>query len=117
MDANGRRSSQTENDMRNVGRWLERVQLWQCGRCRRVATPAPAHVRNTTYPPRLILDALTTYNLGHSPAETAKPIHARTARAVPLSTLSRWITAYKPFTSYAGLRARGLALFPPRKTW
>ena len=95
---------------------LERVQLWQCGRCRRVATPAPAHVRNTTYPPRLILDALTTYNLGHSLAETAKRIHARTARAVPLSTLSRWITAYKPFTSYAGLRARGLALFPARKT-
>jgi ATP-dependent exoDNAse (exonuclease V) beta subunit len=95
---------------------LERVQLWQCGRCRRVATPAPAHVRNTTYPPRLILDALTTYNLGHSLAETAKRIHARTARAVPLSTLSRWITVYKPFTSYAGLRARGLALFPARKT-
>ena len=37
-------------------------------------------------------------------------------RPVPLSTLSRWITAYKPFTSYAGLRARGLALFPARKT-
>src|SRR5271165_7018803 len=83
---------------------LERVQLWQCARCRRVATPAPAHVRNTTYPPRFILDALTTYNLGHSLAETAERVHARTARTVPLSTLSRWITAYKPFTSYAGLR-------------
>ena len=71
---------------------LERVQLWQCGRCRRVATPAPAHVRNTTYPPRLILDAKN------------------------ILMLSRWITAYKPFTSYAGLRARGLALFPARKT-
>ena len=27
MDANGRRSSQTENDMRNVGRWPDRLKI------------------------------------------------------------------------------------------
>ena len=51
---------------------LEIVQLWQCTYCRRVFTPLPPAARNTTYPPRVILDALTIYNLGYPLAETAR---------------------------------------------
>ena len=53
---------------------LERVQLWQCAYCRCVFTPAPPTARNTTYPPRVILDAITTYNLGYSLAQTTQRI-------------------------------------------
>jgi hypothetical protein len=37
---------------------LEVVQLWQCLTCSRVFTPAPAELRNKTYPLRLILDGV-----------------------------------------------------------
>jgi transposase-like protein len=48
---------------------FEIVQLWRCSVSDRVFTPAPAELRNKTYPLRVILDAVTLYNLGHSLAQ------------------------------------------------
>jgi transposase-like protein len=95
---------------------LERVQLWQCTYCRRVFTPAPHSARNTTYPPRVIFEAITTYNLGYSVTETARRIHASRGVRITASSLFRWLATYRPLAAYARLRARGLALFPARKT-
>lgn len=95
---------------------LERVQLWQCTYCRRVFTPAPHSARNTTYPPRVIFDAITTYNLGYSLAEAARRTQASRGVRITTSSLSRWLTAHRQLATYARLRARGLALFPARKT-
>ena len=44
---------------------LEIVQLWRCASCKRNFTPGPAALRNKTYPIRLVLQALTLYNLGY----------------------------------------------------
>ena len=44
---------------------LEIVQLWRCSSCKRTFTPGPAALRNKTYPIRLVLQALTLYNLGY----------------------------------------------------
>src|SRR5476649_863906 len=51
---------------------LETVQLWRCDspNCKRVFTPASATLRNKTYPARVILDALTWYDLCYSLDET-----------------------------------------------
>jgi transposase-like protein len=45
---------------------LEIVQLWRCASCKRTFTPGPAALRYKTYPIRLVLQALTLYNLGYS---------------------------------------------------
>ena len=95
---------------------LERVQLWQCTYCRRVFTPAPHSARNTTYPPRVIFDAITAYNLGYSLAEAVRRTHASRGVRITTSSLSRWLAAYRPLATYARLRTRGLALFSARKT-
>ena len=39
---------------------FEIVQLWRCASCKRMFTPAPAALRNKTYPLRIIIEALTT---------------------------------------------------------
>ena len=94
---------------------LETVQLWQCTYCRRVFTPLPPAARNTTYPPSVIIDALTTYNLGYPLSETARRLRGR-GYSVSSSSLSRWLATYGSFATYQRLRSRGLALFPPHKT-
>src|SRR6266436_2550783 len=71
---------------------LEIVQLWRCSSCKRVFTPGPAALHNKTYPLRMILSALTDYNLGYTLEE------------------------YKQHCSYRRLRAERLKRFPANQT-
>ena len=95
---------------------LEIVQLWRCGSCKRTFTPGPAALHNKTYPLRMILGALTDYNLGYSLEQTATRLKKKTHRNVSPSTISAWLDAYKQHTSYRRLRATGLRFFPPQET-
>jgi transposase-like protein len=58
---------------------IEIVQLWRCGSCKRVFTPAPAALRNKTYPLHVVLDAITLYNLGYTLPTTVEKIKSRFA--------------------------------------
>src|SRR6266576_1659434 len=69
---------------------LEIVQLWRCASCKRVFTPGPAALRNKTYPLRMILSALTDYDLGYSLEETAARLKKKAHRRVSTSTISVW---------------------------
>jgi hypothetical protein len=62
-----------------------------------VFTPLPPEARNTTYPPRVIIEALTTYCLGYSLAETAERLRRRGYRASK-SSLARWLAIYRAVT-------------------
>jgi transposase-like protein len=95
---------------------LEIVQLWRCSSCKRTFTPGPAALHNKTYPQRMILSALTDYDLGYSLEETATRLNKRTNRAVSPSTISAWLDEYKQHCSYRRLRAAGLRRFPPAQT-
>jgi len=63
---------------------LEIVQHWRCAACKRTFTPGPAALRNKTYPLRMILAALTDYNLGYTLEETATRLKKKTNRRVRL---------------------------------
>ena len=95
---------------------LEIVQLWRCASCKRVFTPGPAALHNKTYPLRMIIAALTDYNLGYSLAETATRLEKKTNRTVSPSTINAWLREYKQHCSYRRLRAAGLARFPAEQT-
>ena len=95
---------------------LEIVQLWRCASCKRVFTPGPAALHNKTYPLRMILAALTDYNLGYSLADTAARLKKKTNRSVSPSTITAWLHEYKRHSSYGRLRAAGLARFPAEQT-
>jgi hypothetical protein len=55
-----------------------------------VFTPAPAELRNKTYPLRLILDGVTLYNLGYSLTQTVAKLKSPHGSRVPPSTLAAW---------------------------
>ena len=61
---------------------LEIVQLWRCSSCKRVFTPGPSALHNKTYPLRMILSALTDYDLGYTLEETAARLKKKTNRGV-----------------------------------
>jgi transposase-like protein len=72
---------------------IEIVQLWRCSSCKRVFTPTPAALRNKTFPLRIVLDAITLYDLGYSLEQTADKIralhgHASAARPSPSGSTS-----------------------------
>ena len=95
---------------------LEIVQLWRCASCKRNFTPGPAALRNKTYPIRLVLQALTLYNLGYSLNETAKRLKSKSGRRVSPSTIATWIGAHKEHTTFRRLRAEATTLYPPAQT-
>jgi transposase-like protein len=95
---------------------LEIVQLWRCASCKRNFTPGPAALRNKTYPIRLVLQALTLYNLGYSLNETAKRLKSKSGRAVSPSTIANWIGGHKEQTTFRRLRADATTRYPPAQT-
>ncbi len=95
---------------------LEIVQLWRCASCKRMFTPGPAALRNKTYPIRMVLQALTLYNLGYSLGETAKRLKSKGGRAVSPTTIATWIGAHKEQTTFRRLRAEAKTIYPPTQT-
>ena len=95
---------------------LEVVQLWRCAACKRPFTPGPAALRNNSYPIRLVLQALTLYNLGYSLNETAKLLKSKAGRAVSPTTIASWIGAHKEHTTFRRLRAEATTIYPPAQT-
>jgi transposase-like protein len=95
---------------------LEIVQLWRCAACKRTITPGPAALRNKTYPLRMILSAITDYDLGYTLEETAARLKKKTNRRVSPSTITSWLDEYKQHCSYRRLRGAGLRRYPANNT-
>jgi hypothetical protein len=95
---------------------FETVQLWRCRACERVFTPAPARLHNKTYPARVILDALTWYDLGYTLDDTRTKIKSRYGLSVASSSIAGWFAEHKDITTYRRLRPKGMWLFPPTQT-
>jgi transposase-like protein len=95
---------------------LETIQLYRCRSCERVFSPGTAALHNKMYPQREILDAISTYNLGYSLAETAAKLSHRYGHKLSSSSLSRWINLYPDLSTYHRLRHEGRSLFNPPQT-
>jgi PD-(D/E)XK nuclease superfamily protein len=87
------------------------LQVFQCGECLYKFTADAG--KNKTYPPSVILEAISTYNLGRSVSDTQRAIRQRLHMDIPEGTIRAWIRAYKSVTTYARLRAEGKTLFDP----
>jgi transposase-like protein len=74
-------------------------QRYKCKSCARVFLQQPT---NKTYPLRIILKALSLYNLGHPQANIQKLIH--TKQKPSQKTISNWISEFKPLLLYHRLR-------------
>src|SRR5437899_5192183 len=85
------------------------VQVFQCGECLHKFTAAAG--KNKTYPPGVILETVSTYNLGNSLSDTQRAIRKRLHVDIPEGTIRSWIREHRPLTTYARLRAVGRTLF------
>jgi transposase-like protein len=95
---------------------LEIVQLWRCASCKRTFTPGPSALHSKTYPLRMILSALTDYDLGYSLHETAARLQKKAHPHVSPSTITSWLEEYKQHCTYRRLRRKALARFPAVQT-
>ena len=87
------------------------LQVFQCGECLHKFTAALG--KNKTYPPHVILETVSTYNLGNSVSDTQRAIRKRLHLDIPEGTIRSWIRAHKPLTTYARFRALGRTVFAP----
>jgi transposase-like protein len=67
----------------------ESIQIYKCRTCSK--TFSTRKLPRTSYPPKLILSALTYYNTGHTLDQTARTMRKRYKTKIPISTLNNWI--------------------------
>ena len=91
---------------------LRTLQLFQCTECLHRFTCEPGKSR--TYPLKLILDAISTFNLGYSITDTRAILRRRFHLDVPDRTINSWLTVHRSFATYSRLRTAGKKLFDPR---
>jgi len=90
---------------------LQTLQVLQCTECLHRFTGDAG--KNRSYPLKLILESISTFNLGYSLTETQALLRKRFHRHIPERTISSWLTEYRPLTTYARLRSAGRKLFRP----
>ncbi len=90
---------------------LQILQVFQCTECLHRFTGVAG--KNRTYPLKIILESISTFNLGYSLTETQRVLRKRFHRDIPERTISSWLTEYRPLTTYARLRSAGRKLFSP----
>lgn len=76
---------------------LQTHQILQCTEC--LSRFISASAKNTTYPLRTILAAVSTFNLGYSLTETQQLIRKRFHWQIPERTLGTGIARYRPLTT------------------
>jgi transposase-like protein len=82
----------------------EDVQLFFCKICsKRFSARKLSH---TSYPPKLILSALTYYNMGHTLDMTIRTMRRKHRTKIPMSTLRNWINRYGDELSFTKLRKK-----------
>jgi len=90
---------------------LQVLQVFRCTECLHRFTVAAG--KNKTYPLHLILETVSTFNLGYSLTETQRVMRRRYHREIPERTISSWLKEYRPLSTYSRLRLAGRRLFRP----
>jgi hypothetical protein len=90
---------------------LQTLQVFRCTECLHRFTGAAG--KNKTYPLKIILESVSTFNLGYSLTETQRVMRRRYHREIPERTISSWLNEYRPLSTYSRLRLAGRKLFRP----
>ena len=90
---------------------LQTLQVFRCTECLHRFTGAAG--KNKTYPLHIILESVSTFNLGYSLTETQRVMRRRYHREIPERTISSWLNEYRALSTYSRLRLAGRKLFRP----
>lgn len=90
---------------------LVEKQVYFCKSCRKKFVLN--NLKNKTYPAKVIVNAISHYNLGYSLSKVSKILNTRFKVKTRRSTIHSWIKGYKSFCTYHRLREKALQLYKP----
>jgi len=94
-------SKNTKKEGKRKGKH-ETVQKYFCNSCNKNFTDKA--LKHKSYPAKIILNAISQYNLGHSQNKVSKLISSKFKTRIPQRTISQWINEYKTICTFARLR-------------
>ena len=80
------------------------VQLYLCKPCNKRFTDR--NIPHTNYSSKIILSAITHYNLGHTLAATVREMRRHFKTEIPISTMNGWVNRYADEFPFIKLRKR-----------
>ena len=83
---------------------MKSVQRYLCKSCNTIFSPQP--LARTAYPTHVILNAISTYNLGYTLEETRKIIRKRFKVDPREPTILSWLNRYQDTCTFVNLRKR-----------
>jgi transposase-like protein len=92
----------------------EILQRWYCHRCAVSFSPHTAG-KGSTFPLKVILETLCHFYQGYTIDRTADYIRRRFGLTVHPRTISRWLSEYRPLTTFARLRDKARSQWPPHR--
>jgi transposase-like protein len=91
----------------------ETVQRFRCNSCKK--TFSDRQTKHKSYSAKIILNAISAYNLGYTLEETKKEIAKRFHIKLPASTIHNWIKEYSNICTFNRLRQKAIKLFKPEE--
>src|SRR6185437_2501731 len=85
--------------------------LYECPECLHRYTDRPD--KHLTYPLKIIVDAISTFNLGNSLTDTQRIMRRKAHIENPARTLQDWLHTYRPLCTYSRLRIAASRLYTP----
>lgn len=92
---------------------LEEVQLYKCNDCNKTFTEQK--VKGKKFPLKIILDALSYYNIGYSLEESSNLIKEHYGIEVKKSSIADWLKEFEQLCRYSRMRKHGKELFTPNQ--
>ncbi|MEK6887713.1 MAG: hypothetical protein AABX14_02080 [Candidatus Aenigmatarchaeota archaeon] len=92
---------------------LEEVQLYLCNDCDKSFTPQK--IRGKTFPLRMIIDGMSSYNMGYTLEESCGFLKENYGMDVQPQTLSAWLEEFSKLCTYSRMREFGKKLYTPNQ--
>ncbi|MBI4009566.1 MAG: IS1 family transposase, partial [Candidatus Aenigmarchaeota archaeon] len=89
------------------------IQKYRCLDCNKYF--ADKDIRHKSYPAKIILNTISTYNLGYTLEQTKKEIAKRFHIRIPESTIHSWIKQYSDVCTFYRLREQAIKFHKPEE--
>ena len=101
-------SKNTKKEGKRKGKF-QTIQKYSCKECKKNFTGKG--IAQKSYPSKIILNAISYYNLGHSQSEASKILAQKFKLGVPQKTISNWLSEYKSICTFSRLRKEAVKLY------
>lgn len=89
----------------------ETIQRYRCSHCQKYFSDK--QLKHKSYPPKILLNSISIYNLGHTLEETKSLVAKKFKMQVPLTTFNSWLKEYKGICTFSRLRKQSTILYKP----